>query len=57
MNIVRWWGSGDDVASWVWVVPRFRDIPLGLEKVPGSGFLGFVAIGFLILRWGISFVF
>ena len=26
-NIVRQWGSGDDVAGWVWGILRFRDIP------------------------------
>ena len=42
VNIIRQWGSDDDVAGRGWGVPRFRDIPLGLMKVPGSGFLGFV---------------
>ena len=48
-NIVRRWSFGDDAAGWVWGIPRFRDIPLGSAKVPGSGFLGFVTSGLLNL--------
>ena len=48
-NIVRGWGSGDDAAGWVWGIPKFRDIPLGSVKVPGSWFLGFVTSGLLNL--------
>ena len=51
-NIVRQWGSGDDVTGWVWGVPWFKDIPLGFAKVPGSGFLGFVTSGLLNLQNG-----
>ena len=56
-NIVCLWGFGDDAAGWVWGIPSFRDIPLGPTKVPGSGFLGFVASGLLKLMRGISFLF
>ena len=56
-NIVRRWGFDDDVAGWVWGVPRFRDIILGPAKVPGSGFLGSVASGLLNLQMEVSFVF
>ena len=40
--------SNDDAASWVWSVPRFKDIPLGSAKVPGLGFLGFVTSGLVL---------
>ena len=56
-NIIHWWGSGDDVVGWVWGVLRFKDIPLGPTKVPGSGFLGYVASKLLNLQRGVSFVF
>ena len=57
MNIVHLWGSGDDVVSWVLGASRFIDILLGHAKVPGSGFIGFVASGLLNRSRGISFVF
>ena len=56
-NIVHRWGSSDDVAGWVWGVPRFRDIPLGSTKVSSSKFLGFVTSGLLNLQRGISFLY
>ena len=36
-NIVRRWGSDDDVAGWVQGVSMFRFIPSGPTKVLGSG--------------------
>ena len=41
----------------MWDVPRFRDIPLGSEKVPSLRFLGLVTSGLSNLQRGISFVF
>ena len=57
-NIIRRWGSGDDVVGCVWGIPRrYRDIPLGSARVPSSRFLGLVTSGLSNLKRRISFVF
>ena len=36
-DIIFQWGSSDDAPGCVWVIPRFKDIPLGSATVPGLG--------------------
>ena len=56
-NVIHRWGFGDDATGGMWDVPRFRDIPLGYEKVPSSEFLDLVASWLSNLQRGVSLFF